>query len=216
MTTQKIQKPSLFACLNCKLPPTKETIKVQFIDKVALLLETSKYQLVSASVRSFLLPDEKNVGFVETEMLELVAYIKGVANPPVSTFWVKDQVPSARCRAANEDGTTTCTYCVKDNEGREIVVIEKLPNSGELPIEEDKPTQRRKISQTSCGAIAKSKCMQIEQDRSGMFICKLVGRGGKLTLVTDCHGEAIRNKTGRELIRRIQAVNPKIEVISNT
>lgn len=203
MATPKIQKPSLFALLKCKIPTGKELEPVPTVEGVSLLSETTKFTLVSASVRNIPLPGENNATFVDTPVLELVAYVNEKNKTAITTFWVKDQPPSVRHQSNH-------LYAVEDNEGRCVIVVKKTPAVQESETQKNGPAVRRKISQTSCGDIAKAKQMLISKDQSGMFVCNLVGRGGKLTLVTDCHGKAIRNKTERELVRRIRVVNPKI------
>ena len=202
----KIQKPSLFALLKCKIPTGKELEPVPNIEGISLVSQTTELTLVSASVRNIALPGENNVTFVDTPVLELVAYANEKNKTTITTFWVKDQMPSVRYQEVNR------LYTVKDNERRDIIVVQKTPVAQESETEKNGPTVRRKISQTSCGDIAKAKQMLITKDQTGMFVCNLVGRGGKLTLVTDCHGEAIRNKTERELVRRVRVVNPKISL----
>lgn len=208
MATPKIQKPSLFALLKCKIPVSKELEPAPFVKGVSLVSQTTELTLVSASVRNIPLPGENNVTFVDTPVLELVTYVNEKNKTTIVTFWVKDQMPAKLSHST----ATGVMHAVEDNEGRGIIVIQRTPTTQESETEKNGPAVRRKISQTSCGDIAKAKQMLISKDQSGMFVCNLVGRGGKLTLVTDCHGKAIRNKTERELVRRIRVVNPKISL----
>lgn len=195
MPTPKIQKASLFTRLNCKLPPGEELAVAKFVGEVET---TAPVTLLYASYT--------------VELLVLVVE----ECRTISSIWVRDQIPEASSVKELPDGSSVTTFVVKDVSGRTIK-ISSLPSYAD---KQEPPKQtalpKRKISPASFGMIAKSKSMQIEADNHGLFICKLVGRGGKLTLVTDCHGEAIRNKTERELIRRITAVNSRITVVSQT
>ena len=210
MTVPKIQKASLFTRLNCKLPPGEELAVAKFVDKVET---TAPVALLYAATRALYIPSSDPNSYHPVELLELVVCGKEVCRT-VSTIWVLDQIPETNSVARLPDGSTVTTFLVRDVSGRPIK-ISSLPSYDD---KQEPPKQtslpKRKISPASFGMIAKSKSMLIEADSDGMFICKLVGRGGKLTLVTDCHGEAIRNKTERQLIRRITAVNSKITLAS--
>ncbi len=212
MPTPKIQKASLFTRLNCKLPPGRELAVAKFVSEVET---TAPVALLCATTRALHIPSSNPNSYHPVELLELVVCEKEVCRA-VSTIWVLDQIPEVDSVARLPDGSTVTTFLVKDVSGRTIK-ISSLPSYAD---KQEPPKQtalpKRKISPASFGMIAKSKSMQIEADNHGLFICKLVGRGGKLTLVTDCHGEAIRNKTERELIRRITAVNSRITVVSQT
>ena len=206
MSTPKIQKASLFTRLNCKLPPGEELAVAKFVGKVET---TAPATLLSAVTRVLYIPSSNPNCYTAVEFLELVV-CEQKESPVVSSIWVLDQIPEANSVASLPDGSTVTTFLVKDVSGRSIK-ISSLPRYVENQVSPKQTAlPKRKISPASFGMIAKSKSMLIETDGDGMFICKLVGRGGKLTLVTDCHGEAIRNKTERELIRRIKVVNSNI------
>ncbi len=210
MTVLKIQKASLFTRLNCKLPPGEELAVAEFVDKVETTVPVA---VLYATTRALYIPSPNPNSYHPVELLELVVCEKEVCRT-VSTIWVRDQIPEVDSVTHLPDGSTVTTFLVKDVSGWSIKISSRPSYADKQEPPKRTALPKRKISPASFGMIAKSKSMLIEADDDGMFICKLVGRGGKLTLVTDCHGEAIRNKTERELIRRITAVNSKITLAS--
>ena len=206
MPTPKIQKASLFTRLNCKLPPGEELAIAEFVDKVETTVPVT---VLCATTRALYIPSSNPNDYHPVELLELVVCEKEVCRT-VSTIWVRDQIPEVDSVTRFPDGSTVTTFLAKDVSGWSVKISSRPSYADEQEPPKQTALPKRKISPASFGMIAKSKSMLIEADGDGMFICKLVGRGGKLTLVTDCHGEAIRNKTERQLIRRITAVNSKI------